>query len=228
MLLPLPNITYNVQDAVDYYNALNEHHTDLVWTKKETMRYINRGEMTIIEDKDRDEDEQWEQFLKAVNYQKPFIDWTKDECLKFSREHFDKFTAGMKIWWIKNEASCGPHPKLARQEELQFGFVKKTLEIFPEAHLFELLYSPPGTKFNRHTDVGDSLRIVIPIIADEGAVWHFDDKRNVTQLPGHAYMVLKHYPHATDVLGPGPRVNFHFLLPIRMEEEIRNLKIHIG
>ncbi len=228
MLIPLTNFTYNVQEAVDYYNQVEENFQDLMWTKKEVMGYINRGEMTIIADKANDLDEQWRQFLKAVNYQEPYINWTRDECLKFSREHFEKFTSGMKIWNIQNDGNGQPHPKMDRQSELQFGFAKKVLEVFPDAKVFEMLYSPPGTKFNKHVDVGNSLRMVIPIIADEGAVWHFNDRQNVTQLPGNAYMVLKHFEHATDVLGPGPRVNLHFLLPISREEEILNSKIHIG
>jgi hypothetical protein len=198
-----------------------------MWTKKEMQQYLNPVHMTIIDDKDRDLDEQHEQFLKAVNYQEPFISWSKEKCLEFSREHFEKFTAGLRIWNIKNSGTGVANLKLGRQKELQFGFAKKVLEAFPDADVFELLSSPPGTKFNKHTDVGNSLRIVIPIIADEGAVWHFDDRTNVTQFPGHVYMVLKHFAHATDVFGPSERVNLHFLLPIEREAEILNLKIHI-
>jgi len=223
MLIPLPNITYDVNEAIEYYHALKENHVDLMWTKKEMQKYLNPDHMTIIDDKDQDLDEQHKQFLEAVKHQEPFISWTKEQCLEFSREHFEKFTAGLKIWNIKNSGTGEPHPKLERQTELQFGFAKKVLEAFPDADVFELLSSPPGTKFNKHTDVGNSLRIVIPIIADEGAVWHFDDKTNVTQFPGHAYMVLKHFAHATDVFGPSERVNLHFLLPIDQEEKILNL-----
>jgi hypothetical protein len=228
MLVPLPNITYNVQEAVEYYNDIKQNHVDLMWTKKEMMDYLNPDQMTIIKDKEKNLDEMYAQFLKAVNYQEPFISWTPEKCLEFSREHFDKFTSGLRIWNIKNEGTGVLHPKLERQSELQFGFANKIMEAFPDAGVLELLYSPVGSKFNKHTDEGENLRIVMPVIADTGAVWHFDDKTNVTQLPGHAYMVLKHFPHATDVLGPSDRVNIHFVLPIKKETDLLNLKIHIG
>jgi len=228
MLIPLPNITYNVQEAIDYYNDIRKDHIDLMWTKREMMDYLNPEQMTIIRDKEKNLDEMYNQFMKAVNYQEPFISWTKEKCLEFSREHFDRFTSGLRIWNIKNQGTGVPNAKLERQAELQFGFAKKILDVLPDANVLELLYSPVGSKFNKHTDEGENLRIVIPVIADEGAVWHFDDKTNVTQLPGHAYMVLKHFPHATDVLGPSERVNIHFTLPIEREKDLLNFKAHIG
>ena len=227
MLIPLTNITYNVQEAVEYYHTLKSNYQDLMWTKKEMMDYLNPEKMTIIEDSELDLTEQYNQFLKAVNWQEPYTSWTKDECLEFSRKHFEKMTSGLVMWNIKNSGTGVQNDKLDRQDELQFGFAKKILDVFSDADVVELLSSAPGTKFNKHTDMGDALRIVIPIIADEGAVWHFDDKTNVTQFPGHAYMVLKHFPHATDVFGPSERVNLHFLLPISKEKEILNLTCHI-
>lgn len=223
MLIPLTNITYDIQEALEYYQTVENNYQDLMWTKRETVEYLNRGKMTIRSDKDKDEDEQWKQFLAAVNYKEPFISWTKEQCLEFGREHYYKFTSGMKIWNIKMSEVNTPHPKLQRQQELQFGFAKKILDKFPNAEVFELIYSSPGTKFNKHIDEGDYCRLIIPIIADEGAVWHFSDKSNVTQFPGHFYMLLKQYEHGTDVLGPGPRVNLHFLLPIEQKEELLNL-----
>lgn len=221
MLIPLPYLTYDIDEAVDYYNELKTKFLDLSWSKEEMNHYISPNGMSITENKDEDLDRQYKMFLTAVGHREPFISWTKEECLRFSNERFKKLTENVLIWNIKYKGD--PHPKIDRQSELQFGFAKKILDIFPEADVFELLVNPVGTKYNKHTDDGESFRVIIPIISDEGAVWHFDDATNVTQPPGNAYLLEKHLPHATDVLGPLDRVSLHFLLDNKYKDYILGL-----
>lgn len=223
MLIPLTNITYDVKDAIEYYDTVKKDHLDLMWTKAEMSEYLCPNGMLITDDYEKNLDAQYKMFLKAVNYAEPFISWTREQCLEVSNKKFRELTENVKLWNIKYNDQGNRHYKLDRQTELQFGFAKKILDVFPNVDVFELIVNPVGTKYNRHTDDGDSIRIIIPIISDEGAVWHFDDQQNVTQFPGNAYLLLKEYPHATDVYGPNERVSLHFLIDSKYKDWVLSL-----
>ncbi len=227
MLIPLTNITYDIHEAIDYYETLKRDHSDLMWTKDEMTDYLSPEEMVITSNNNKNLDTQYQMFLAAVDYKEPFTSWTKEKCLEVSNNRFREMTKGVKMWNIKYYDNGVAHPKLDRQQELQFGIAKKIIDIFPEVDVFELLVNPVGTKYNRHTDDSDSIRIIIPIISDQGAVWHFDDADNVTQYPGNAYLLLKEFPHATDVFGPNKRVSMHFLIDAKHRDWVQSLKLHI-
>jgi hypothetical protein len=218
MLIPLPNITYDVQDAIDYYETVKRDHSDLMWTKSEWLDYLQPSFTP------QQEEEALVFFTKITGKTYEELGLTKDQCITLCKEKGREFNKDVKLWNIKY---VGSHTKLARQEELQFGFAKKILDIFPTAHSFELIVNPVGTKYLKHTDKGDSIRIIIPIIADAGAVWHFDDAENVTHLPGHAYLLLKQFLHGTDVLGPADKVTLAFLIEASQQDYITNLTHHI-
>jgi hypothetical protein len=223
MLIPLPNITYDVQEAIEYYHSLKTNHLDLMWTKAEMTNYLSEDGMTITADLEMNLAYQHAMFLAVVEHKEPFIHWSREQCLEVSNRHFRKLTENVKIWNIKYNDQGKSHTKLERQKELQFGFAKKILNVFPQADVFELIVNPVGTKYNKHSDDNDSIRIIIPIVSDEGAVWHFDNESNVTQFPGKAYMLLKEFNHATDVYGPNDKVSIHFLLNAKFKEDVLNL-----
>lgn len=227
MLIPLLNITYDVQESIDYYNELKTNHLDLMWTKNEMTEYLSPDGMTITSDLENNLNAQHEMFLRAVEYREPFINWTREQCLEVSNRKFKQLTENVKIWNIKYNDHGNKHPKLDMQHVLQFGFARKILDIFPDVDVCELIVNPVGTKYNRHHDDGDSVRIIIPIISDAGAVWHFDNESNVTQFPGNAYLLLKEFPHATDVLGPNERVSIHFVLEAKYKDFLLNLTCHV-
>ena len=215
MLIPLPNITYNVQEAIDYYETVKANFQDLKISKKEANE--------IASFSDTQKTERVESFLKFVNYAEPFINWPQEQIIEFLEEKGLAFTKNAHFWFINVDSMGVESSKLDRQEELRFGFVKKLLEIFPDASTVELVVNPVGTKYHRHTDKDGLLRVIIPIIADAGAVWHFDNEQNVTHPPGHAYLLLKKHPHATDVLGPSERVSIHFQLAADKQEWVTTL-----
>jgi predicted house-cleaning noncanonical NTP pyrophosphatase (MazG superfamily) len=212
MLIPLPNITYNVQDAIDYYTIVKDNFQDLKLTKREANE--------IASFSDDHADERIESFFNVVGRVEPFVSWTKEQIFKFLTEKSLEYTGKSYFWFIKH---CESHPKIDRQSELHFGFAKRLLDLFPESSEMEIVVNPVGTHYHRHTDNDDLLRIIIPIISDSGAVWHFDEKQNVTHTPGNAYMLLKQFPHATDVLGPSDRVSIHFQLPAKSKEWVTTL-----
>lgn len=220
MLIPLTNIIYDVEDAIEYYETVKKDHLDLMWTKAEMLDYLNPDKLMITTDMEKNLDFQHQMFLNAVGHKEPFISWTREQCLELSNKKFRELTENVKIWNIKYNNAVGD--KMDRQKELQFGFAKKILDTFPDVDVFELIINPVGTKYHRHTDDGDSIRIIIPIIADEGAVWHFDDIQNVTHPPGNAYLLLKDHAHGTEVLGPNDRVTLHFLLDAKHTEWVKS------
>lgn len=227
MLIPLPNITYNVEESKEYYESLKQDHMDLMWSKNEIQEYLTPTGMMISKDRENNLDAQHSQFLTAVGHKEPFISWTREQCLDVSNRKFRELTEKVCIWNIKYDDLGNTHPKLDRQAELQYGFAKKILDIFTDLNVFELIVNPVGTKYHKHTDDEEDFRIIIPIISDEGAVWHFDNASNVTQFPGHAYMLLREHAHATDVLGPSERVSIHFLLNKKYKDWVLNLKVNL-
>lgn len=218
MLIPLPNITYNVQEAIEFYETLKNNYQDLKWSKKEVIEFASYSTAGVAD--------RIKAFFKYVGRIEPYISWTDDQIIEFLNEQTLVYTGNTHFWYIK-ETSTKPHLKLDRQTELQFGFAKKLLDQFPDANTVEVVVNPVGTKYHRHTDNDDCIRIIIPIIADEGAVWHFDGAENVTHFPGQGYLLLKQYPHATDVFGPNDRVSIHFLLDQKYQDWVTNLKCHI-
>ena len=218
MLIPLPNITYNIQEAIDYYEILKKDHVDLIWTKQEIVANAKI-------DKVREED-MIESFFNTAGRVEPFISWSREKILEIIEKKRWDYIGKVQAWNI-NVVNEAMHPKITRQTELQFGFAKKLMEMFPDNSMLQLVVNPVGTKYYRHSDTSEVIRVIIPLVSDEGAVWHFDDIKNVTHLPGHAYIVLTEYPHATDVFGPQDRISFMFLLPKDKLDWIKNYKCHI-
>jgi hypothetical protein len=218
MLIPLPNITYNVQEAIDYYKTVKHEYLDLMWTKNEWLDYLQPPFTP------QQEEETLVFFTKMTGKTYQELGMSKDQCIKLCKEKGREFTKDVTLWNIKYD---GNHPKLDRQQELQFGFAKKILDIFPFAHDFELIVNPVGTRYLKHTDNGSSIRVIIPIISDEGAIWHFDNIENVTHFPGHAYLLLKQFAHGTDVLGPADKVTLAFLVDSNHYDYITALSCRI-
>lgn len=218
MLIPLPNITYNVQEALDYYNIVKKDYTDLTWTKKEMVEnaYFNKVR----------EDDMIQSFLDFKGRVEPFISFPREKLLEIINSKRWGFTNNVRMWSI-NLNNVNNHTKITRQTELQFGFARKLIEAFPNNSMLQLVLNPVGTTYHRHSDTADVIRVIIPVVSDEGAVWHFDDAKNVPHFPGHAYVVPTEYPHATDVFGPADRVSFMFLLPKNKLDWIKDYKCHI-
>lgn len=212
MLVPLTNITYNVQEAIDYYTSVKDNFQDLKLSKRETNDLASFSADHA--------DERIASFFNVVGKIEPFISWSKEEIFEFLTAKSLEYTGKAHFWFIKHQEL---HPKIDRQSELHFGFAKKLLDAFPDASEVEVVVNPVGTHYHRHTDNDNLLRIIIPIIADSGAVWNFDNEKNVTHTPGHAYMLLKQFPHSTDVLGPSDRVSIHFQLPAEQQEWVTSL-----
>jgi hypothetical protein len=219
MLIPLPNITYDIQEAIDYYNEVKEKFQNLKITKQESFE--------LLEMPDRQKKERVSRFLDFVKHAEPYVSWPEDKIIKFTIERGLEFTKNAHFWYIKFDQGNVKNSKITQQKELRFGFAKKILDVFPNASIVELVVNPVGTKYHKHVDGDDWIRIVIPIIADNGAVWHFNDVQNVTQLPGHAYLVLTEYPHATDVFGPNERVSIHLQLKSEDREWVSALTARI-
>lgn len=222
-LKPLPNITYDVGEAKNYYEIVNKDFDDLHITKLQMVELIS----PLGNYNDPRYNQRIEEFLDYVGRVEPYISWTKEKIVEYMIAQIPIQHGNLKIWNIISSIGLGKSTKIDRQKELQFGFAKKIMEIFPNPECMELLYSPVGTTFKKHTDEGDFFRVIIPIVADEGCVWHTNDGDNITQFPGHAYRMLKKYPHGTDVFGPSPRINLHFLLKSEYLEWIENTRIHI-
>lgn len=219
MLIPLTNITYDIQEAIDYYNEVKSKFQDLKISKKEANQLSTFS--------DTQKQERVASFLNYVNHAEPFISWPVDQVIDFLEEKGLAFTKDAHFWFIKFDPGLATSEKIDRQEELRFGFVKKILDAFPDSSTVELVVNPVGTKYHKHTDQDGLIRIIIPIIADAGAVWHFDNSENVTHPPGNAYLLLKKFPHATDVFGPNERVSIHFQLDADKEDWVKNLNIQI-
>lgn len=215
MLIPLPNITYNVQEAIEYYETIKANFQDLKLSKKEA------NDLAVFSDTQLKE--RVDSFLNFVGNKEPFINWTQEQALEFLEKKGLEFNGNAHFWFIKFDDADSKHPKILRQDELRFGFINKLFDVFPDASTVELVVNPVGTKYHRHTDKDGLLRIILPIIADDGAVWHFDHEQNVTHPPGHAYLLLKEFPHATDVFGPNERVSIHFQLDLSKKDWVMNL-----
>jgi hypothetical protein len=215
MLIPLPNITYNTQEAIDYYESVKAKFQDLKLSKKETVQLASFSDAKIQERIDG--------FLDYVKHAEPFVSWPREQIIEFIDEKSIEFSKDAHFWFISSRHSNTGNPKLDRQEELRFGFAKKLLDNFPESFNVELVVNPVGTVYKKHTDKDRSIRIIIPIIADEGAVWHFDNEQNVNHFPGQAYLLLKEFPHATNVYGPSERVSIHFQLKEEMKDWLMSL-----
>jgi len=219
MLIPLPNITYDVQEALDYYETLKRDFADLMWTKQEMVAYANIEEVQA--------DDQVTMFLDAMGRKEPFISFSREKILEIISEKRWLFTGKVTAWNISVPGEEGYHPKIAKQHELQFGFAKKILEKFPEATMLQLISNPVGTKYHRHSDTTELVRVIIPIISDAGAVWHFDDVRDVPHYPGCAYIAITQVPHATDVFGPLDKVTLTFLLKPTAIDWLKNYNCKI-
>ena len=214
----MPDITYNIQEAIDYYEILKKDHADLIWTKQEIVANAKIDKVR--------EDDIIEAVLDITGRVEPYISWPREYFLEKVNNARWKYTSGVQIWSI-NVVNVNNHPKINRQTELQFGFAKKLMALFPDNAMLQLVVNPVGTKYHRHSDTADVIRVIIPIVSDEGAVWHFDDAKNVPHLPGNAYVVPTEFPHATDVFGPADRVSFMFLLPKDKLDWIKNYKCRI-
>jgi hypothetical protein len=218
-MILLPNITYNVQEALDYYTTLKNNYQHLKWTKNEWLEFcgVFSGQFT-----DAEALQVYEVTKDTFKSDKP-----KEEIIAYLKKHgpqlANKFTENVEIWMLKEPAKS--HPKIT--EELIFGFAKKVLDIFPTATTFEVVVNQPGVKYFKHTDKADFFKIFIPIIADEGAVWQFDHVSNLPTPPGHAYLLERHKPHGTDTFGPNERVTLSFHLTPDMFDEVLNMKIAI-
>ena len=128
MLIPLPNITYDVQESIDYYNEIKDNFQDLKLTKQESLELL---EMPAEQKKER-----VNRFLKFVNYAEPYASWPEDKIIKFTIEKGLEFTKNAHFWYIKFDQGSVQNLKIKRQEELRFGFIKKVLR--SEEHTSEL------------------------------------------------------------------------------------------
>ena len=215
-MIKLPNITYNVSEALEYYEAVKKDFQHLKWAKNEWLEFINPN--NEISERDIDS------FFQTVTKNYPHLNRTREDCIAYLKKNQHRELTKDATFWLIQYSELA-HTKITN--ELCFGFAKKILKHFPDAFNIELIVNPPGTKYGRHVDEDDAFRIIIPIIADSGAVWHFDHESNVTTPPGHAYLLVKHKPHATDNLGDSDRVTIAFLLDRERFDSIIDFRCHI-
>jgi quercetin dioxygenase-like cupin family protein len=195
-IIELPNIKFDFQELLDYYNKVDTDYNHLKW---------------IMPPKDPSHDPNsypngYDSAVGIFNY-----------AIQSNLKDTTRAAPSFNVKWIPKEEKI---MYFTNNTQLVFGFADKILQAFDKVEELVITGHPPNSSISPHVDNQINFRIHFPIIANDKSYFNFENQSFILE-PGKAYLVNTSRTHWTDNQGDNDRVHLFFKVPISHIKKIK-------